>query len=318
MKLTDLHIRQLPTPERGQKTYWEKGLGVRVSQGGSKTFVLKHHGKLYTLGRYPSMTLKMARHAALEMKVRYTSKTPVSTFSEALTAFLADAEQRLRPKTVTFYRSMLTYQDWPKTETNPSKARALKVFTNWCIDHGYRTDNPYQRLKTQSNERDRVLTDDEIKAIWHYYHPPYSEIIKLLILTGQRRNQIASLSPDWIDNDTITFPSSIMKSKRTHVIPLTSWQQQYLHQPLAFNGWSKAKQRIDAHTRVSNWRLHDIRRYFSTTMAKIGTPLHITEQILDHRSTVSGVQAIYLRYNFLPEMRTALTHYEQHVESIVA
>lgn len=72
MTLTDLAIRKLPIPERGQKTYWEKGFGVRVSQGGSKTFVVKIDGRLHTLGRYPSVSLKIARRAALELKVTPT------------------------------------------------------------------------------------------------------------------------------------------------------------------------------------------------------------------------------------------------------
>lgn len=86
---------------------------------------------------------------------------------------------------------------------------------------------------------------------------------------------------------------------------------------MPFHGWSKAKARLDLHSGVSNWVLHDTRRYFSTTMAKLGTPLHLTEQILDHRSQVSGVAAIYNRYGFLDEMREALTVYEGHIRSLI-
>ena len=92
---------------------------------------------------------------------------------------------------------------------------------------------------------------------------------------------------DWIDGDTITFPASIMKSRRAHTIPVTGYGRRLGE--FGFQGWSKAKKRIEADTGVTNWVLHDLRRYFSSTMARLGVPLHVTEQILDHRSQVSGV-----------------------------
>lgn len=65
--LTDLTIQKLPVPDQGQVTFWDtnpKSFGIRVSQGGSKTFVIKKDGKLVSLGRYPSVTLKNARSEA--------------------------------------------------------------------------------------------------------------------------------------------------------------------------------------------------------------------------------------------------------------
>ena len=109
-----------------------------------------------------------------------------------------------------------------------------------------------------------------------------------------------------------------MKSKRVHTVPATPNVLDLLRQLEPFNGWSKGKVRIDRETNVANWVLHDLRRYFSTTMAKIGTPLHITEQIIDHRSQITGVAAIYNRYSFLDEMREAVSTYEAHIAKIVA
>lgn len=105
-----------------------------------------------------------------------------------------------------------------------------------------------------------------------------------------------------------------MKSRRAHTIPVTGYGRRLGE--IGFQGWSKAKKRIEADTGVTNWVLHDLRRYFSSTMARLGVPLHVTEQILDHRSQVSGVAAIYNRYSFLPEMRDALLAYERHVFSL--
>ena len=166
--------------------------------------------------------------------------------------------------------------------------------------------------------RDRLLSDDEIAAIWHVDQRPYSDIVKLLILTGQRRNQIWRFEPAWIDNDVLTFPTDVMKSKRPHTIPITGYRELLPARPFTFNGWSKSKARLDRRSGVSDWVLHDLRRYFSSTMARLGVPLHVTEQIIDHRSQVSGVAAIYNRYTFLDEMREALLAYEAHLRKVAS
>ena len=115
-------------------------------------------------------------------------------------------------------------------------------------------------------ERDRVLTDDEVSRLMAYEHQPDSDIAKLLCLTGQRRSQIVNFRLEWIDGDMITFPSTIMKSRRAHTIPLTGYGRVLTE--FDFNGWSKAKRRIEKHTGVTDWVLHDFRRYFSSIMAR--------------------------------------------------
>ena len=66
--------------------------------------------------------------------------------------------------------------------------------------------------------RDRVLTDEEVKAVWEHEHKPYSDIVKMLLLTGQRRGQFAAFNPDWIKDETIVFPASVMKSPASAVL----------------------------------------------------------------------------------------------------
>lgn len=320
IRLTDLSIKKLKAD--GQKLYIDSAtpnFGVRVTAAGTKSFVVVLPDRRYkTIGRYPAVSLRDARNAAKAILAAPASKLLTTSISAARTAFLADCQARLRPASVDFYRHMLSgYTDWPKTESDPHRIRALKAFANWCLDHGHRTDNPYLRLKAPVQQRDRVLTDDEIAVILSYDHPPYSTIVKLLILTGQRRSQIASFDPAWIVDDTIVFPGSVMKSKRQHVIPLTDQVRALTGQLASSNSWSKHKERMDKHTGVTDWVLHDLRRYYSTTMAKLGTPLHITELLLDHRQSISGVAAVYNRYGFLPEMRQAVETYELHISKVV-
>lgn len=324
MKLTDLAIRQLAIPEQGQKTYWEQGLGVRVSQGGSKTFVAKVNNRQTTLGRYPDMTLKSARQAFLKTKTIETTPKRLSSLSEARTAYLEECERKNRPATVHVYRNYLMkvdrerLTDVRKEDIDLSSAHAVttwKVFFNWCMRHELVDRNPFTFETARYEERSRFLTDDELRAVYAYDWPPYSDYIKLSILTGQRIGQWQDYT---VTDDTIVFPASIMKGKREHIIPLMPMTASLL--PVApFGGWSKAKKRMDEKTGVTGYRVHDLRRTFSTTMASLQVPLHVTEAILDHRSgSISGVAATYNRYNYLKEMREALALYERHIQTVTA
>ena len=299
------------------------GFGITVGTS-SKTFFVMYgkDRRLKTLGKWPSVSLREARQAArMILASPQTVKRSVS-FPEARQAFLDDCHTRLRKSTADRYFYALkdiqaTSLDSVTVDvSDPTQLKSLKVFYNWCIDRELTDRNPFARRKVVFDQRDRVLSDDEVASIWKYEHKPYSNIVKMLLLTGQRRAQFSGFQTEWIADDTITFPSDIMKSGREHIIPLlSSWVD---HLPSASsNSWSKQKLRMNKFTGTSDWVLHDCRRYFSTTCAKIGVPLHITELILDHRSQLSGVAAIYNRYSFLPEMREALTVYETHIRKVV-
>lgn len=321
---TDLALRKLPYTERGQKRYWDTttpGFGITVGTR-AKTYICMtgEDRRMMTLGRYPDKSLKDARQEAKVVLATSTGTRPSMSDSEALKAFLKDCEGRLRASTAERYRYALApHMDKIDPNTNdPNELKALKAFYNWCLDRDIRDRNPFARRKVQFAVRDRLLTDDEIKRIYAYDRPPYSIVVKLLLLTGQRRGQIAGFDPDWVEGDTIVFPASIMKSSRVHVVPLTETVQELLPHLSSFSGWSKSKRRMDKAINVHNWVLHDLRRYFSSTMAQLGVPLHVTEHILDHRSQITGVAEIYNRYSFLPEMREALETYEAHIATLVA
>jgi integrase len=192
------------------------------------------------------------------------------TDKDALTAFLADCTTRLRPNTVDRYTCALArHREEINLDTNdPNELKALKAFFNWCIDRGIRDTNPVARRQVVFGVRDRLLSDDEIKRLLAYEREPYSTIIKLLIYTGQRRGQFAQFDPSWVEDDVIVFPASIMKSARTHILPATPTVLSLIPNLGTYSGWSKSKRRMDEHTNVSDYVLHDFRRYFSSTMAK--------------------------------------------------
>ena len=86
-----------------------------------------------------------------------------------------------------------------------------------------------------------------------------------------------------------------------------------------FNGWSKSKAALDNASAVPGWTLHDLRRTYASKLAALGVPPHIIERLLNHMSgTISGVAAIYNRYQFMPEMRAAVAKYETHLTMILS
>lgn len=334
MRLTDLAIRKLPSPEKGQKTYWDDALpafGVRVGAR-SKSFVIMYGKKrqLRTLGRYPALSLSDARRDAKRLLATVGEQKPSTAYTDARETYLSEIERRLRPNTVRQYAYFLnlfdfagdvgdvTRQDLLPYLTRHQATMTFKVFFNWCIANDLTDRNPLVGARINFKQpRSRVLLPEEIQQIWPYEDPPFTNILKVLLLTGQRRSEIASLKSEWIGKETITFPSTITKNKREHTIPYGTFTKQYL-QPFSFNGWSKSKARLDKHVEIPHWTIHDLRRTFATIHAELGTPIHVTEKLLNHSSgSLAGVAGIYNRHTYLPEMKKAVETYEQHIDTLV-
>ena len=329
IKFTDLAIRSLPFADTKQVKYTDEslaGFGLIVGKR-SKSFSVMY-GKERTvkiIGKYPQISLSDARKEAKRLLVQTPDKNAAMRLVEAVSAYLDECEGKNRPNTVREYRRYLTtltdrkLSEVKKTDIDTSNAHmvmAWRVFFNWCLRSELVDKNPFAYIPTQYNKRSRILSDDELKSLWHYEHGVFSDIVKLLILTGQRRTQYGAFDPAWLSDGTITFPATIMKSKREHQIPVSDLAIQYIP-TTTFSGWSKAKKRIDTHTGVSNWTLHDLRRTFSTIHARIGTPVHVTEAYLDHSSgTISGVAAVYNRYNYLAEMKQACIVFDDEIRRI--
>lgn len=333
IKLTDVSIRQLPFADKGQLKVRDEllpGFGVIVGKQAKSFFVM--YGKdrrTETLGRYPEVTLAEARKAAKRLLLDVPQRKITDKLSAARSAYLKECEEKNRPNTVRSYRHYLSLiEDKPLSSirrtdidlTHPHTVTAWKVFMNWCVRRELIEKNPFQHASAKYGKRNRVMSNDEIKTLFAYDHPPFSHILKLCLLTGQRRSQIGAINPSWIKDDMITFPADVMKSGRPHTIPFAPTTGALLKMaPFQFNGWSKAKARCDRHTDVTDWTLHDLRRTFATIHARIGTPIHVVEALLDHSSgTTSGVAAIYIRHNFLAEMRKAMQLFEDHLAEILS
>jgi integrase len=87
----------------------------------------------------------------------------------------------------------------------------------------------------------------------------------------------------------------------------------------AFQGYSKAKKRLDHASGVSGWTLHDLRRTVVSGMARLGVAPHVADKILNHQTgTISGVAAVYQRHEFMIERKKALHRWGQHISTLVS
>jgi integrase len=224
--------------------------------------------------------------------------------------------------------------------TSALRARsALSAMFSWAIREGYKlTANPVQGTnKPQAAPaRERVLTDAELRAIWLACGDnDYGRIVRLLMLTGQRREEIGALCWSEITGDAVTFPASRTKNAREHCIPLTPAALALLpapkegrdflfgHRPISgvvrgFTGWAWSKAALDARCGVTDWRLHDLRRTCATGLGELGVLPHIIETILNHVSGHrAGVAGVYQRAKYSGEVRDALTRWSDHIERLV-
>ena len=215
-----------------------------------------------------------------------------------------------------------------------------RKFFGWAVEQEIIPASPVAGLKAPAEEksRDRILDDRELAAVWAaagQVDPIYGALVRLLILTGQRRGEIAGLTWDEIDGKKllITLPRERVKNDRAHEVPLSPQAMAVIEglprtsKTYVFsmagkgpiNGFGKPKTRLDKLCGFDDWVLHDIRRSVATGMAETGIQPHIIEAVLNHVSGhKAGVAGIYNRSQYATEKRAALEAWAKHVSTIVA
>ena len=223
-----------------------------------------------------------------------------------------------------------------------NRARAsLSALFSWAMRQGLADHNPVVGTnKGEEKSRDRILTDAELAAVWIACKADdYGRIVRLLILTGQRREEVAGIANDELDLERALWliPSERTKNKLEHEVPLSDPAVGILQavtrrdgRALLFGagkgsyaGWSHAKTALDgriveAGVKILPWRVHDIRRTVATGMAELGILPHVIEAVLNHVSGhKAGVAGIYNHARYRPEKRQALDRWAAHLEAIV-
>jgi len=207
------------------------------------------------------------------------------------------------------------------------KALVPETFANPCT-------NVEQPTKEQS--RDRVLSDDEIKALWKDLESraePTASIYRLVLLTGQRPGEVKAMRWCDIDNEHIwTIPATETKNHREHKVPLSSVVVADIERLRSLTGdgefvfaapsgghikWlQKMSQRIQKNTGF-NFRPHDLRRTCATNLSKLGVDNDTIAMILNHSLPRLHMTLVYNRWKRLPEMSLALERWGERLEQMV-
>ncbi len=220
-----------------------------------------------------------------------------------------------------------------------SRARAvLSAFYAWCMGQGLADANPVIGTNNPgSTSRDRVLSDAELADVWRACGDDYyGRIVKLLVLTGCRRQEIGSLK--WGDIDLaecmLTIAAERSKNGRAHTLPLPGAALDIINSTPrivgrdfmfgsrgeGFASWSLGKRALDARLGelVGPWVLHDIRRTFCTRLGDLGVLPHVIEQCVNHQSGHRhGVGGIYNKSIYGREVSAALALWADHMRALV-
>jgi integrase len=207
----------------------------------------------------------------------------------------------------------------------------IKGFFSWCEEQLTDYTSPARTIgrPNKATERDRVLTDDELRAIWNACPDNAAgRLCKTLMLTGARRDEMASLLRTEIKADAIVLAKERTKTNERHEIALTPLMRSVLAETkgngkYALTGTdypvsksSRIKEAIETPD-LAEWHFHDLRRTFATGLARkpFSVPLPVIEKALNHK--MQGVMKVYQRHDFLEERCEALLAWSAHIEKLV-
>jgi integrase len=341
------------------------GLVLRVAAGGRKSwchFYRTPGGKLrrQTLGIYPAMTVKAAHEAWITNRdLLHAGRDPARTAAAGATHFKGVAEEWLKrdqagKRTHDVTKRALereVYDHWGHRDIDKIGRRDcldlidgiadrghvimarrihghLHRLFRWSVGRGIIEISPMQDLPKPGAEksRDRVHSDAELVQIWNALDDGYGQALRLLILTGARREEIAKLRWSEIVDGNIELKGERTKNGEARIIPLSAAAMSLIEQierngDLVFgklSDWSGAKKKIDAKVNIPHWVIHDLRRSVATQLQKLGVSLQTVEAVLGHTAgSRAGVVGIYQRHDFADEKRAALQAWGARVISIV-
>ncbi len=191
------------------------------------------------------------------------------------------------------------------------------------------------RIKPADHARERVLTDEELRAIWQAAESatgPFGSFVRFALLTATRRNEAAHMRRDELSNGDWIIPAERMKGKkghkRDHLVPLSAAAKAIIDDlpvlgPFVFTangrrpirGFATFKADFDRRCGVTGWRIHDLRRTARSLMSRAGVGADIAERCLAH--VIGGVRGVYDRHAYRDEKAHAFAVLAALVERIV-
>jgi integrase len=282
--------------------------------------------------RYLDVAAQRQRERSFKATMRYLNQLWASLHEIPIS--------RVHRATVAVRLTEITRDHGPVTANRARQS--LSTFFGWAMREGLTETNPVSatNLAVEEKSRERVLSNDELAAIWRACpEDNFGAIVRLLMLTGQRREEVGGLRRSEIDWEKAlwSLPPHRTKNGLAHEVPLSDPALAIVTAAMAasnrmvlfgyeerpFSGWSSAKAALEkrlkeAGTSIADWRLHDLRRTAATRMADTGTLPHVIEAILNHISGhKAGVAGVYNRAVYATEKREALNRWAAHIEALV-
>jgi integrase len=355
--LTDMTVRALrPGTYFDAKT---PAFGIRVGKHRRTWIVMRGRDRIRTIvGHYPDMSLSDARTEAKKLlSEKPDLKRPNLTFEKARDLFLEDnyadakprtkkeAERLLKKHFATLSEKRLaeiTDADIHKELTPLARSEALHSFRvartlfRWCVrpPRRYIAHSPLEGYPapSQDGQRARILSDDELKAVWNAATGMFGAMVRLLVLWGTRKGETAVLRREWIADGLLTIPGAHTKNGRAHVIPIQPLAKELLEArpergPYFFPGrwdadthfhegsWTKLHKDLMENSGTSDWTIHDLRRTFRSLLSRLKVPREVAEVLMNHKRGI--LEDIYDRYAYLDEKREALAKVEAHVSRLL-
>jgi integrase len=226
-------------------------------------------------------------------------------------------------------------KEYGRTAAARARSTLSSLFV-WALGEGLCENNPTigtnDPLANVDNSRDRVLSDTELVKVWNACgDDAFGRIVKLLILTGCRRDEIGSLRWSEIDGNVMTVAAERSKNRRAHCLTLPAMALDILRsvprrdgRDYVFGQHGGGYARWGWHTKALRerlgdmpaWTLHDLRRTFRTGLGRLGIPSHVAELAINH--TRGGIEAVYDRHTYQREIASALAMWAKHVEQVLA
>lgn len=325
-----------------------------------------------TLGRYPVLTLAEARNAAMrlmrelaetplregqggqqaaapafaDLVANYADlhlKPNLRSWKNVLASLSQPALGHLRGREVTMIekREVVAVLDGIVAEGKPHSAvnllKALRAMFNWAIDRGDMAVNPCDRVRppAATTQRDRVLTDAEIVGVLgacDSVPTPFGAMVRVLLHTGARRNEVAHMRWSEITGNVWTLPAERSKSGRANSLPLPPEVMAILanlprYDDNAFvftttkgkkpaSDFAKRKRLLDVASGTSDWHLHDLRRTCRSKLAELGVSREVARRVIGH--SVDQLDAIYDRFSYAEKKAQALALLADHLAVLAA
>lgn len=227
-----------------------------------------------------------------------------------------------------------------KARTAPIAANRLlslisKIFT-WALKEELIEASPAIKIDRPGEEveRERNLTVDEIRIVWDAFDRlgyPWGPLFKMLLVTGQRRGEVAGMKWSETSDDGWRLPGERAKKGKGHLVPLSTLAREilkglpevgdlvfrsYSDKPL--KGWTRATRRMQAFCVAIDdpWKLHDLRRTFATQLRTIGIDRLVVSMLLNHAE--AGVTKVYDRYAADPEKAAAMERWANRLREIIS